>query len=437
MVKKEMDSLVSAEVSLSWSGYSGLCFGFDELWGGGCVNWLGMGVTVVDSLSTLWLVGEKSEFNRGVDLLCGSFFVSRSILNVFEVTIRVLGGLLSGYGLSGDVRLLHAAELVGHRILSGWRSESFPSNVVGRRQVRYSLAEVGSLQLEFRYLWHVTNRSDIREMIMSRACWVFERLTSSVVGSGLLSASVNNRGESVGHDYHIGGGADSFYEYMLKTHIQDGGRYPCAYKRFKVARDAIRGRLIRDWMNGKMSYLVRLNRFNRVTSRNMDHLDCFAPGMLALDYRTSGDTSVLKDATKLMLGCWQLYNLSSTVGVESVHFGPKKLTIRNPANLLRPEVAESLYYLWKVTGDSKYQIWGDHMLERFKKYSKFNGKYCTMRNVRRPSCDGKMESFWIAETLKYLYLLRHDVIDLDKWVFNTEAHPLPIVPSLPPCACAT
>ena len=206
-----------------------------------------------------------------------------------------------------------------------------------------------------------------------------------------------------------------------------------------VARDAIRQQLIRPW-NSEISYLVRVQRGNpgRILSRNMDHLDCFAPGMLALDYRTSKDEGVLRDAKHLMAGCWQLYNLSSTVGAESVHFGGKKLSIRNHNNLLRPEVAESLYYMYKVTKDRTYKAWGEHMFARFKRYSHFKGAYCTMRNIRRPSCDGKMESFWIAETLKYLLLLleREDVIDLDKWVFNTEAHPLPVVPSLPPCSCS-
>lgn len=215
-----------------------------------------------------------------------------------------------------------------YNVLSSWSEGWFPGNRVGRRQSRYSLAEVGSLQMEFRYLWHATNRSDLKRMVMSRVCVMFERLTGSVERSGLLSATLNGRGESIGHEIHIGGGADSFYEYMLKTHLQDGGRYGCAYRRFVAARDAIRRELIRPW-NSEMSYLVRVQRGNprRILSRNMDHLDCFAPGMLALDYRTSGDEGVLRDAKHLMAGCWQLYNLSSTVGAESVHFGGKKLRI--------------------------------------------------------------------------------------------------------------
>jgi hypothetical protein len=55
----------------------------------------------------------------------------------------------------------------------------------------------------------------------------------------------------------------------------------------------------------------------------------------------------------------------------------------------------------------------------------------TIHNVQEvpPTLADKMESFWLAETLKYFYLLFEDdpdVIPLDQYVFNTEAHPLPI-----------
>ncbi len=45
------------------------------------------------------------------------------------------------------------------------------------------------------------------------------------------------------------------------------------------------------------------------------------------------------------------------------------------------------------------------------------------------SHDDVQQSFFLAETLKYLYLLFSDdsLIPLDKWVFNTEAHPLPVL----------
>lgn len=428
----------------SFGGYVSLCGGRDEVFGGRCVDWVGMGVTVVDSLDTLWMTGMEDLWKEGVEWVSRLSFQKR-VGNVFEVTIRVLGGLLSAYALSGERILLTKAEEVGSLLLSDWEEGSFPSNVQGRRQSRFSLAEVGSLQLEFRYLWHATNRSDLRSKIMSRACLPFSSLTRRVTREGLLTPEVGKSGESLGWEYHIGGGADSFYEYMLKTHLQDGGSYPCAYERYKVARDAIRTHLLLEWGEG-ISYLARVRRVSRgrntvgrVTSRTMGHLDCFAPGMLALDFIVGGDESVFFDAKKLMRGCWQLYNLTSTVGAESAHFGRKNVVLRDRQNLLRPEVAESLYYLWKASGDSTYRRWGEEMLNGFRSHSRFlfsgSVTYCSMRDVMRPSCDGKMESFWIAETLKYLYLLQTDSLDLKKWVLNTEAHPFPIIPSLPPCSC--
>ena len=111
-----------------------------------------------------------------------------------------------------------------------------PNNGLGHRGTSFSLAEVGSLQLEFRYLWHATNREDIKNLVMSRACWVFRCLTSQILSSGLLSERVDARGRSLGNEFHVGAGADSFYEYMLKTHLQD-------VSRGKLSRNARRSRL--------------------------------------------------------------------------------------------------------------------------------------------------------------------------------------------------
>lgn len=156
--------------------YNDVCVGYDELLGNGCVNWLGMGLTVVDSLDTLWLSGLDRLWRVGVDWVSRSLSLSGFGVNVFEVTIRVLGGLLSAYALSGEMILLRKAEDLGYRILSSWNADEMPWNRVGRRQTRFSLAEVGSLQLEFRYLWYATQRSDLKGMIMSRICPMFERL---------------------------------------------------------------------------------------------------------------------------------------------------------------------------------------------------------------------------------------------------------------------
>ena len=95
---------------------------------------------------------------------------------------------------------------------------------------------------------------------------------------------------------------------------------------------------------------------------------------------------------------------------------------------LRPEVVESIMIMYRVTGNKKYQEWGWEMFEAIERHCKVAGGYSGVFDVRNdpPDLDNKMQSWFLAETLKDLYLLfsPKDVISLDKWVFNTEAHPL-------------
>jgi mannosyl-oligosaccharide alpha-1,2-mannosidase len=123
-------------------------------------------------------------------------------------------------------------------------------------------------------------------------------------------------------------------------------------------------------------------------------------------------------------------------------------------NLLRPETVESLLYLYRFTKDEKYRKWGWNIfqvcfsnnsqcrqphcisyfcVQAFENYTKLeDGGYSSINNVMNPSNPefrDKMESFFLGETLKYLFLLfsdDHSVINLDNWIINTEAHPLPI-----------
>lgn len=103
-----------------------------------------------------------------------------------------------------------------------------------------------------------------------------------------------------------------------------------------------------------------------------------------------------------------------------------------PADFLRPETIETLFYLWRATGDEIYREWGWNMFRAFERWTRREtGGYATVTNVNSvpPGLANKMESFFLAETLKYFYLLFEDdpnVLPLDQWVFNTEAHPLPI-----------
>ncbi|PKY30756.1 glycoside hydrolase [Rhizophagus irregularis] len=97
--------------------------------------------------------------------------------------------------------------------------------------------------------------------------------------------------------------------------------------------------------------------------------------------------------------------------------------------LLRPETVESLFILYRVTGDKSYQEKGWKIWKAIEKWCKTESAYSGLYNVasnKEIVQNNNMESFFLAETLKYLYLLfsTPDVISLDDYVFNTEAHPL-------------
>ena len=107
------------------------------------------------------------------------------------------------------------------------------------------------------------------------------------------------------------------------------------------------------------------------------------------------------------------------------------MCIRDRHNLQRPETVESLLYMWRITGEVKYRDWGWDMFQAFVEHTALDDGtgYTSIGNVNQvptPKRDN-MESFWLAETLKYFYLLfgEDDVLPLDQIVFNTEAHPFP------------
>ena len=92
---------------------------------------------------------------------------------------------------------------------------------------------------------------------------------------------------------------------------------------------------------------------------------------------------------------------------------------------------ESYFYLWRLTHNNKYREWAWNATQAIEKYCRVNFGYNGIRNVynTNTSKDDVQQSFFLAETLKYLYLIfsSDDLISLDQWVFNTEAHPLPII----------
>ncbi|TVY33796.1 Endoplasmic reticulum mannosyl-oligosaccharide 1,2-alpha-mannosidase [Lachnellula occidentalis] len=103
--------------------------------------------------------------------------------------------------------------------------------------------------------------------------------------------------------------------------------------------------------------------------------------------------------------------------------------IQSKKYILRPEAIESVWYMYRITGETTWQDKGWNMFESIINSTSTQYGHSAILDVtsRRNETDqlDEMESFWLAETLKYFYLLYStpDVISLDEWVLNTEAHP--------------
>eukprot|EP00884_Botryococcus_braunii_P021697 jgi/Botrbrau1/8210/Bobra.0392s0008.1 len=172
----------------------------------------------------------------------------------------------------------------------------------------------------------------------------------------------------------------------------------------------------------------------------MDHLACFVPAMLALGAHAGAVQGerynlYMTLARNLTRTCWEMYNQMPTgLSPEFVEFPEgdgMRAGARAKHNLLRPEALEAMYILWRVTGESRYREWGWQMFSAFLRWCKVEEGFAGLKDVTvvPPQNDDTMQSFWLAETLKYSFLLfgPADVLPLSDWVLNTEAHPLRIL----------
>ena len=168
--------------------------------------------------------------------------------------------------------------------------------------------------------------------------------------------------------------------------------------------------------------------------KTMGSLACFTGGMLALGvlHNINPETRDrdLANAKSLAYTCYRMY-VSTATGVagEAMQMdGPSpRVSPRAPYYILRPEALETMYYMNQITGDPIYREWGWKMWEGIEKSTRTKFGFGHLHNVDHPgSQENNMESFFLAETVKYVYLLFKDdkIVDLTKQVFNTEAHPV-------------
>uniref|UniRef100_A0A674N3G9 alpha-1,2-Mannosidase n=1 Tax=Takifugu rubripes TaxID=31033 RepID=A0A674N3G9_TAKRU len=435
----------------AWKGYKAFAWGHDELQplSKSYSEWFGLGLTIIDALDTMWILELREEFEEARRWVATELSFNRNVdVNLFESTIRILGGLLSTYHLTGDPLFLSKAEDMGSRLMPAFNTPSkipYSDVNIGRGTAHpphwtsdSTVAEVTSIQLEFRELSRLTQQPQYQAAVAQ----VMERV-HVLEGKldGLVPMFINTNSGQFTHQgvYTLGARADSYYEYLLKQWIQGGRKEDQLLEDYLQAIEGVKKNLLQRSSPTGLTFVGELSHGQ--FSPKMDHLVCFLPGVLALGAHNGLPADHMDLAKELMKTCYQMYvQMETGLSPEIVHFNMYEgssrdmdVKLADRHNLLRPETVESLFYLYRLTKDPVYQDWGFQILQNFNKYAKVpSGGYTSINNVRDPefpSPRDKMESFFLGETLKYLYLLFSEdpnLISLDRYVFNTEAHPLPI-----------
>uniref|UniRef100_A0A8D8G4U8 alpha-1,2-Mannosidase n=2 Tax=Culex pipiens TaxID=7175 RepID=A0A8D8G4U8_CULPI len=416
-------------------GHSGSIFGAYDL-----------GATIVDGLDTLYLMGLHKEFDEGRDWVERKFSLDSvsNDLSVFETNIRFVGGFLTCYAFTGDRLFLEKAKYVADKLLPAFQTPTgIPYALVNVNtgiSKNYGwasggssiLSEFGTLHLEFSYLSDVTGDSVYRERVQA----IRTVLKDIEKPKGLYPNYLNPKTGKWGQQHmSLGALGDSFYEYLLKAWIQSGHEDEEAREMYDDAMQAIIQHMIRTSPGG-LTYVSDM-KFDRLEHK-MDHLACFAGGLFGLGGTTLNNQyseKYLEVGEGLTNTCHESYVRTYTrLGPEAFRFNDgveaKALKSQEKYYILRPETFESYFVMWRLTHDQKYRDWGWDAVMALEKHCRTPNGYSGLKNVylTDPQKDDVQQSFFLAETLKYLYLLFSDdsLLPLDDWVFNTEAHPLPV-----------
>uniref|UniRef100_A0A1B6C508 alpha-1,2-Mannosidase n=1 Tax=Clastoptera arizonana TaxID=38151 RepID=A0A1B6C508_9HEMI len=392
-------------------------------------------LTLIDTLDTLAVLGDLTEFEHAVKLIIRDVnFDTDIVVSVFETNIRVLGGLLSGHILAeylqqrADIMHWYTGELlllskdIGYRLLPAFNTTTGIPHA--RINLRHGLksqnlewsretctACAGTMVLEMAALSRLTGEP-IFEDKAHRAMdelWKLRHRSSDLMGTVLNVHS----GAWVRRDSGVGAGIDSYYEYCLKAYILLGDeRY---LSRFNKHYSAV----MKYISQGPMLLDVHMHRPHTNSRNFMDALLAFWPGLQVL----KGDLKPAVETHEMLYQVMQRHNLIPEAFTTDfqVHWG------QHP---LRPEFLESTYFLHRATGDSYYLQVGRSVLRSLQKYARVPCGYAAVKDVRTGLHEDRMDSFVLAETFKYLFLLFADesdlVLDMNEFLFTTEAHLLPL-----------
>ncbi|KAH6657360.1 family 47 glycosyl hydrolase [Truncatella angustata] len=460
----------------SWDSYKKYAWMYDELEpvsGYPKDTFGGWAATLIDSLDTLWIMGLKDDFyDAAAAAVTIDWATKETSINFFETTIRHLGGLLAAYDLSKERALLNKAIEVGDMLYSAFDTP----NRMPPFWLDFKRAKDGTLQpgthdpaasttssgLEFTRLAQLTGDNKYYDAI-DRVSRFLEQSqnTTRLPGMWPTFLDLEFMDVSTGSDFTLGALADSLYEYLPKMYAILGGLEPMYEQLYRGAMDTVTKNLLFRPMLPDQDDILFTGDITVDPSTNAvelqgegQHLSCFVGGMYGLGGKLFNIPEHVTIGEKIAKGCaWvydsfptgvmpEIYNLFPCPSLEPCAWDEDAWTAdgdsslkrgfknaRDPRYLLRPEAIESIFLMYRMTGKEEYQEMAWRMFQSIKKSTETDLAFSAISDVTVSGATQKldsMESFWTAETLKYFWLIfsSPDLISLDEYVLNTEAHPL-------------
>ncbi|KAF7551657.1 hypothetical protein G7046_g7666 [Stylonectria norvegica] len=466
--QRERGNIVRNAFKKTWASYEAHAWGHDDLKPltlEGQDSSGGWAASMIDSLDTLWLMDMKPEFYRAVAFLAKLNWdnTTSDICNLVETNTRHLGGLLSAYELSNESVLLAKATELGDLLYASFDNpQHMPPHIFFFDDLkqgnvmpatRQNSAGLGSMALEFTRLSQLTGDSKYYDVV-SRITREFDRTQNQTLIPGIWPIHIDSQNDFEVSDnmFSMGVGGDSRYEYLLKEHMLLEGLEPSYERMYRTAADEVTNRMIfRPMLPGRKDILmlgkVDINSKKRVNLYpHLEHAGCSAGGMFALGGKVFGLEEHVDIGEKLARGCAHAYSafpnglmpevssLQPCPTLGPCDFNPTFSTTiplgfqpKDKHYFLRPEAIESIFVLYRVTGKEDFREIAWNMWTAIQSAAETEGAFATVEDVTRPNVQksDSMESFWLAETMKYFWLIfaDEDVLSLDKWVFNTEGHP--------------
>lgn len=387
----------------SYASYKEFAWMKDELaplTGTGKNTFGGWAATLVDSLDTMWIMGLKDDFAEASDAMAALDWASTEdgAVNLFETTIRHLGGLLSAYELSREDALLQKAIELGEMLYVAFDTPNrMPGFWLNFQEAQDGKQVAGthdpsasptSLCLEFTRLSQLSGDPKFYDAT-DRVTRFLERVQETTRMPGMWPLAINFQQETADDvTFSLGALADSLYEYLPKMSALLGGIDPSYEAMYRRATEVIiENLLFRPMLPGKEDILFAGDVHilwdkddQKELTPESQHLTCFVGGMFALGGKIYGIEEHVSIGERLARGCaWaygafpagvmpEIFNMIPCDSLDGCEWdearwereGDARLTkgfsnARDPRYILRPEAIESVFIMYRITGRAEWQ----------------------------------------------------------------------------------